>query len=47
MIINKNWKHFINGPETTLNMTPEDADDIWALYNLISPGDEVEAVTLR
>jgi len=28
-------------------VTPEDADDIWALYNLISAGDEVECVTMR
>ena len=28
-------------------MTPEDSDDIWLLYNLISEGDTVECMTFR
>lgn len=47
-ITRKHWRYDV-GPsaEGTVNVTPEDSDDIWALYNLISPGDVVESATLR
>lgn len=35
------------GREGWIRVTPEDSDDIWALYNIISAGDEVESVTMR
>jgi protein pelota len=44
-ITRKNWKASL--AEGTVNITPEDTDDIWAIYNLICPGDEVECVTMR
>ena len=46
-ITRRNWKYDVRGGEGTVNVTPEDADDIWALYNLIGVGDEVECVTMR
>lgn len=47
-ITRRGWKGLVlSGGEQTLNVTPEDADDIWALYNLIGAGDEVECATLR
>lgn len=47
-ITRKNWKSdVVSGADGTVNVTPEDADDIWALYNLIGPGDIVESATLR
>jgi protein pelota len=42
-----NKMHLMRGREGTVGMTPEDCDDIWLLYNLIQPGDEVETVTFR
>jgi protein pelota len=33
--------------EGALTLIPEDSDDIWLLYNLIGPGDEVECMTFR
>lgn len=41
------WKGDVRHGDGQVNVTPEDADDIWALYNLIGEGDEVECVTLR
>ena len=41
------WRHLERNKGGTVNLTPEDTDDIWDLYNLISPGDEVESVTVR
>ena len=32
---------------TLVSVTPEDADDIWTLYNIITVKDEVEAETIR
>lgn len=48
-ITKKNWRRDVEdgGGEMMLNLTPEDTDDIWTLYNLISVGDEVECVTMR
>ncbi len=51
-ITRRSWRgdlHAANngGPEAHVNVTPEDTDDIWALYNIISEGDEVEMMTLR
>ena len=47
-ITRKNWKYDVApGSEGMVNVTPEDGDDIWALYNLISEGDEVECFTMR
>lgn len=48
MIFHPNWKRFLReGCEGWIRLTPEDADDIWTLYNVIGPGDEVEAMTMR
>lgn len=41
-------KIFLNkNSEGTINVTPEDSDDIWLLYNLIEPDDQVECLTFR
>lgn len=47
LITRKNWKYDVIHGEGTVNITPEDSDDIWALYNLISLDDHVECMTLR
>jgi len=42
------WRRFLRPErEGWIKLTPEDSDDIWALYNIIGPGDEIEAMTLR
>lgn len=41
------WRHLGMNHAGSVSLTPEDTDDIWALYNVISVGDEVEAFTLR
>jgi stalled ribosome rescue protein Dom34 len=46
-ITRRNWRWDVANGEGTVNVTPEDADDIWGLYNLITVGDEVECVTMR
>lgn len=28
-------------------LIPEESEDLWHLYNLVSPGDEVTAITVR
>ncbi|KAL1225763.1 Protein PELOTA 1 [Cardamine amara subsp. amara] len=43
-IIRKNY--FRNGPGS-VKMVPEDTDDLWYIYNLITPGDSVMAMTCR
>jgi protein pelota len=30
-----------------VRLQPEEAEDIWHLYNLLQPGDRVQAVTVR
>ena len=41
-------KHALNkNYEGTIHFTPDDADDIWTLYNLIEVGDRVESPTSR
>jgi protein pelota len=41
-------KIFLNkNSEGTINVTPEDSDDIWLIYNLIEVGDQVECLTFR
>ncbi|KAL5720542.1 CDP-diacylglycerol--glycerol-3-phosphate 3-phosphatidyltransferase [Ranunculus cassubicifolius] len=35
-----------NGPGS-VKMTPEETEDLWIAYNLISKGDSVMAVTIR
>lgn len=42
------WRH-LEGPKRSgiIAVTPEDAEDIWTLYNIISAGDEVESQTIR
>ena len=30
-----------------VQMVPVDSDDLWYAYNLIAPGDTVQAVTVR
>ena len=48
MIFHPGWRKFLRrGQEGWIKVTPEDADDIWTLYNVIAAGDEVEAMTLR
>lgn len=48
MIFHQYWRNFVReGCEGWIKVTPEDSDDIWCLYNVIAPGDEVEAVTMR
>lgn len=41
------WKHLERNKSGSVSLTPEDTDDIYALYNIISPGDEVESITIR
>jgi protein pelota len=42
------WRrHLRRDREGWIRVTPEDSDDIWALYNIIAPGDEIEAMTMR
>lgn len=41
------WGHLEKNRPGTIKLTPEDTDDIWNLYNIISVGDEVESVTIR
>jgi protein pelota len=48
MLFSSEWRrHLHEGREGWIRVTPEDSDDIWALYNIISAGDEVESVTMR
>lgn len=48
MKISQDWPKFIHNRQPGwIYLTPEDSDDIWTLYNLIGPGDEVEAATMR
>lgn len=48
MIFSNDWRRFLHpNREGWIRVTPEDADDIWALYNIISPGDEIESMTMR
>jgi protein pelota len=41
------WRHLRRNGAGTVSVTAEDTDDIWALFNIIAPGDEVECATLR
>lgn len=41
------WGHLTKNRPGTIKLTPEDTDDIWNLYNIISIGDEVESTTIR
>jgi len=41
------WRHLRVNQGNSVTLTPEDTDDIWALYNVIGAGDEVEAFTFR
>lgn len=41
------WRHLERNKPGTVNLTPEDTEDIWSLYNIVAIGDEVETVTLR
>ena len=41
------WGNLAKNRPGTIKLTPEDTDDIWNLYNIISIGDEVESVTIR
>ena len=41
------WGHLVKNHSGTIKLTPEDTDDIWNLYNIISVGDEIESVTIR
>lgn len=41
------WGHLHKDRPGTIKLTPEDTDDIWNLYNIISTGDEVECATIR
>ena len=40
-------KHLEKNKQGYLKLIPEDADDIWQLYNLIDAGDLVQASTFR
>lgn len=41
------WKDLPRDKSGTIRFTPEDREDIYSLYTLISPGDLVEATTFR
>ena len=41
------WGHLEKNRPGTIKLTPEDTDDIWNLYNIISVGDEIESATIR
>ncbi len=41
------WRHLDRNKGGYVRLTPEDTDDIYALYNIIAPGDEVESMTIR
>lgn len=41
------WRHLQRNASGRVSLTPEDNDDIWTLYNIISVGDEVECMTMR
>ena len=41
------WGHLEKNRPGTIKLTPEDTDDIWNLYNIISIGDEIESSTIR
>ncbi len=48
MIFRDGWRRFLHvNREGWIKVTPEDSDDVWALYNVISAGDEVECMTMR
>ncbi len=43
-IIHKNLERNQNG---SIKLIAEDSEDIWTVYNLIHPGDQVESDTYR
>ena len=36
-----------DGTPASVRLCPEEAEDMWHLYNLIAPGDRVQATTVR
>lgn len=40
-------RNFVPDGPGSVKMVPVDADDLWSVYNLISPGDYVSAITIR
>ena len=46
-VARRNWRYDVVTGEGVVSVTPEDADDIWVLYNLIVAGDRVECATMR
>ncbi|KAL5718845.1 CDP-diacylglycerol--glycerol-3-phosphate 3-phosphatidyltransferase [Ranunculus cassubicifolius] len=45
-ILTKNYASLRDGPGS-VKLTPEESEDLWVTYNLVSKGDTVKAITMR